>query len=301
MAGDSFGLPFEGCWDVTDPQFIANVKRRAAHPSMWGYSDDTETTIGVAESIIRMGCVDALDLLRTLAANYDPARGYGKGMKLIFREVNERGVSSDLSQLAWEPGSKGNGAAVRVAPVALRHHRNDQSVIESASVSANITHSHEEAICGTLVQALAISFLLKSESLLIESKQLIDRLANHCENKTCVLTDKLRRIPELSATPRSRTEVIQVLGNGVLAAESVPLAIFVLQNSTSFEDGVVNAIRFGGDTDTIGAMVGTLLGALHGDVAIPVPWLNSLEDGAKGRHYLVGLADQLYELNQKQP
>jgi hypothetical protein len=79
----------------------------------WRYTDDGEMMIAVGESLVRMGGVSATDLLSTLASSYDPARGYGNGMKLAlaaFKRGRRAGTAS------WEKGSKGNGGAVRGVP-----------------------------------------------------------------------------------------------------------------------------------------------------------------------------------------
>jgi poly(ADP-ribose) glycohydrolase ARH3 len=55
----------------------------------------------------------------------------------------------------------------------------------------------------------------------------------------------------------------------------------------SFKDAVVLAVNLGGDTDTIGAMAGAIAGAYYGYAQIPQTWLDRLENGAKGRDYVV--------------
>ncbi len=60
------------------------------------------------------------------------------------------------------------------------------------------------------------------------------------------------------------------------------------------------AVNLGGDTDTIGAMTGAILGASNGINSIPAEWLDNLENGEKGRDYIIALAKRLFELyNEK--
>jgi ADP-ribosylglycohydrolase len=49
-------------------------------------------------------------------------------------------------------------------------------------------------------------------------------------------------------------------------------AFHSLLNARSLEDGVVFAVRCGGDTDTNAAVTGALMGAVHGRTAIPDQW-----------------------------
>ncbi|MFL5009001.1 ADP-ribosylglycohydrolase family protein [Rhizobium sp.] len=53
-------------------------------------------------------------------------------------------------------------------------------------------------------------------------------------------------------------------------------AIFQLLHSNSLEDGVVNTVSCGGDTDTNAAISGALLGAIHGERAIPAQWREAI-------------------------
>jgi ADP-ribosylglycohydrolase len=60
---------------------------------------------------------------------------------------------------------------------------------------------------------------------------------------------------------------------------------------------VEKAITLGDDTDTLAAMAGALCGAHLGATAIPLHWLEHLEDGPKGASYLRMLADKLHKLH----
>ncbi|GMR50361.1 hypothetical protein PMAYCL1PPCAC_20556 [Pristionchus mayeri] len=60
----------------------------------------------------------------------------------------------------------------------------------------------------------------------------------------------------------------------------VPLQVSVhyLLHSSSFSEGLINAIAAGGDTDNNGAIAGALLGARFGVEKIPREWKKSVED-----------------------
>jgi ADP-ribosylglycohydrolase len=59
------------------------------------------------------------------------------------------------------------------------------------------------------------------------------------------------------------------------------------------EEAIVQAVNLGGDADTIGAMTGALVGALHGDNWFPVRWFDQLENTENGRDELIRVAGQL--------
>ena len=113
-----------------------------------------------------------------------------------------------------------------------------------------------------------------------------------------VFAGKLRTAARLVRTrPRPR-EAVGLLGNGVSAEDSVPLAIYIFSSRfPSVSDVVLGAIEHGGDTDTIAAMSGALVGAARGVEAIPGDWLAKLENGLRGRDHVVGLAERLFEVD----
>ena len=57
---------------------------------------------------------------------------------------------------------------------------------------------------------------------------------------------------------------IDGLGNGGICQDSVPQAIICALKADNFEDAVRNAVRIGGDSDTIGCITGGIAEALYG-------------------------------------
>eukprot|EP00198_Chlamydomonas_reinhardtii_P008757 XP_001698094.1 predicted protein [Chlamydomonas reinhardtii] len=65
------------------------------------------------------------------------------------------------------------------------------------------------------------------------------------------------------------------------------------------QDAVVAAVHYGGDTDTIAAIVGGMVGALHGVDWLPDCWLAPLENGPAGRDAVVALARELAQFDTR--
>jgi ADP-ribosylglycohydrolase len=55
--------------------------------------------------------------------------------------------------------------------------------------------------------------------------------------------------------------------------------------------------EFGGDTDTVGAMAGALVGALHGSSWIPARWHGNIENGVHGRNEILTVGKKLAALD----
>ena len=86
---------------------------------------------------------------------------------------------------------------------------------------------------------------------------------------------------------------MQELGHGIEAFNSVPTAIFsFLVHPEDFSSTIIYAVSLGGDTDTIASMAGAISGAHLGIDALPLEWLDHLEN----RNYISDLATRLWEL-----
>jgi hypothetical protein len=59
---------------------------------------------------------------------------------------------------------------------------------------------------------------------------------------------------------------------------------------------LTEAVGAGGDTDSIGAILGAWLGALHGEGALPAGLIDQIHDGPFGPTHLRALAERLAEL-----
>jgi ADP-ribosylglycohydrolase len=78
----------------------------------------------------------------------------------------------------------------------------------------------------------------------------------------------------------------------VRADEAWPFACaMVARRPHLLENTLLSGINVGGDADTTGAMMGAMLGALHGWAAFPAEW----KDGLEATDRLRGEADALVE------
>jgi ADP-ribosylglycohydrolase len=184
-------------------------------------------------------------------------------------------------------GSPRNGAAMRIAPVAVRFFSDESRVVAEARRRAVHTHSHPEGIDGAVVQAVAVAAALRRRDPLPAAVAAASTLPMR------------RRLDELAATAPAPLCPRILAGAdwhvAYTAVESVPVAVVVGSRARSFEEAVTVAVRCGGDTDTVAAMAGAIAGARFGGHSIPERWYAVLEDGDVGRKHVVDLALALAE------
>lgn len=250
-------------------------------------------TLGLAHSLVERRGLDGAHLAETFAARYEaePWRGYGAGPPTVFRALRS-GVRWDeaAGQLFGGAGSFGNGAAMRVAPVGLFAWRDPDLAVQLARTNAIVTHSHPAGIDGAVMQALAVTLLVRTSPGQLSSDALLDGIRPHLATEEFAETIHLLRslLPDAPADA-----VVTHLGRGIAARESVPTALFAfLRSPDSFEETIAFAVGLGGDADTIAAMAGALSGVYLGAEAIPERWRTDVE----GVSELVDTADRLFEI-----
>ena len=282
FVGDALGMPYEGMAPTAVPERLDMVEARRGRGT---YTDDTEMMIVLAESLLEHGSVDEERLAQAFVERFDPSRGYGAGTLEVLAGWR-RGVPVDTAaqRLFGGEGSLGNGAAMRIAPIAVLFADSPDELQDQAERSARLTHAHPLAVDAATVQAAAVAAALRGEDLLAAAR---------ATAKQSVMRRQLDRVAALVGSRLGPEHAGDLLGNSALGHESVPTAIFAVASHGEFEQAVSFAVRCGGDTDTLGAMAGALAGAAFGRTAIPARWLDALENGPRGRRYVELLADAL--------
>lgn len=83
---------------------------------------------------------------------------------------------------------------------------------------------------------------------------------------------------KLSKENISDIEAIYQLGEGWVAEEAFVIALYsCLKYENNFEDAIICAVNHDGDSDSIGAIAGNIMGALLGFDSIPKYYIDNLE------------------------
>ncbi|NLE22387.1 MAG: hypothetical protein GX624_06375 [Actinobacteria bacterium] len=85
------------------------------------------------------------------------------------------------------------------------------------------------------------------------------------------------RLADAQARGLSALEVCDEWRSGACLLETVPSVLYILaRHGAGPEEAIVRAVNDTWDNDTIAAVVGAAVGALHGASALPAPWVEQL-------------------------
>ena len=285
--GDALGASWEGRRIFTEHEIesITNI----THPLR--YTDDTHMTIGVAESLIECGGFDGADMAGRFIDNYskEPWRGYGPGPPRVFSLIKSGVAWDKAAEHIYRGGSFGNGSAMRAAPIGLFFRNNPTKLKEAAYLSSRITHFHILGMEGAFIQAMAVALATaENPDKPLDTQSFISKLLNYATQD--IYLGKIAKFDTLLGRCDDRQEVVNQLGHGIEAFNSVPTAVYAfLSHPHDFASTATYAISLGGDTDTIASMAGAISGAYLGIDAIPAEWQEKLEN----LDYIMNLADRL--------
>ncbi|NVM03816.1 MAG: ADP-ribosylglycohydrolase family protein [Candidatus Helarchaeota archaeon] len=297
--GDALGEPVEGCTRI----YIENYNVDIPKLYLGRYTDDTQLTIAIAESLIRAKGYDPNVLSKRFIEWLDePPIGPGRGCLTSIHRLRN-GVH--WSESGSDSGA--NGCAMRISPIGLFFHNDIEMLIKAAKESSLITHRHWAAICSGIVVARAVAYLVNHEVLDIDDMlNTVADLINQKEYKefhdNLLKLKKYLELPYKEALMELGLIGVQppffdqrMVGIGIIhpyAMSTVLSALYCfLKTPKDFKKSVIEAITGGGDTDTVGAICGTFSGTWNGIDNIPQIWVEGLIDSEK----IISIGDKLWE------
>lgn len=191
------------------------------------FTDDTICTVAVADAILNDKPYQKamLEWCRKFPC---PMGSYGGSFARWIRTENPQPY-----------GSFGNGSAMRVSAVGWLFNT-EEEVLAEARHSAEITHNHPEGVKGAQAVALAIYLSRKG----VKKEDMLERLRHfYTTFKT----------PILGRNPFDET-----------CQGTLPICLGIIETANDFEEAIRYAIAVGGDSDTIGAIVGAIAEAIWG-------------------------------------
>lgn len=204
------------------------------------YTDDSVCTCAIADALYEFSLLKNGSDKQLFDLTVDKLQKFGR----IF---TGRGFGGSFYRWIYSSNPKpynswGNGAAMRVSPVAY-FAKNEQEVKKYARIVTEVTHNHPEGLIGAEVTAMCIYKCLNGAS-----KDEIKRYAKQFYPIITSLNyEKLKETYEFNETCR----------------DTVPQAIFCFLISKNFEDCIRTCVSIGGDTDTLCAIACSIAEAYY--------------------------------------
>jgi ADP-ribosyl-[dinitrogen reductase] hydrolase len=221
-------------------------------------TDDTTMALALGASILAQGKVDALAAAQAFddwmrAKPVDIGNTVRRNL-LQFRKTGN-------PEAPYSDHDAGNGAAMRVLPVALATFgQPDEAVRAACRAQAHVTHhcALSDAACECLV-------FMVQDALRGAGKN--DLLHDHAH-------------PLAASHPEFRFRAVKPARNpSGYVAHTLQAVFQSFFDTDDLGDCLIDVVNRGGDADTTGAIAGMLAGALYGLEAIPIPWLKTLDTG----------------------
>ena len=283
--GDALGLPME----MLSARVIARRFPRLDRFHLLGrvgfVSDDTEQSALVAQSLARHprdpdGVVRAF---RRSLLGWFLRLPWGIGLGTLRACVR---IAVGLRRTGVR--SAGNGAAMRAAVVGVFLHDDSTARRSTSDALARVTHTDPRAVEGA-------RFVAEVAARVVAGDRPTEALAAAREVVSeATLGAAIDRAAGLAREGAAADAAAAALGTSGFVVHTVPFAAYAFARWGDDPMAAIGAvIRAGGDTDSIGAIVGAWCGALGGEAALPAELLGRLHDGPFGPTHLRALAADL--------
>lgn len=298
--GDALGMPTQSLsreqirqrFDrITELQAAGADQPIAPNMPAGSITDDTEQAILVAELLVA-GCgrIEPSDLAQSLI-DWEAVM-QAKGSQDLLGPSTKRAIEMILAGHSPEEAGRfgtTNGAAMRITPVGIACDvREEAPFIEAVKQACQVTHNTNLGISSAAAVAAVVSAGISGAGL-GEALDVGARIAHEAERHGYWIAGgriaaRIRWAKRLCAdcSNEQLPELIyDVIGTSVASQESVVAAFAVAhqvaRGQLSAFDALCMAASLGGDTDTIAAILGAMLGACEGMIAWPEPLIKQIQ------------------------
>ena len=214
-------------------------------------TDDTEMSLAIAHALVDAGQWD----LTGIADNFlDWMRSKPIDIGSTVRKGIRNYMSNGGLEVPRNDWDAGNGAAMRMAPVALFTLGDDKLLRRCTLEQAHLTHNHplSDAACVTLGRMVQAAMLGA------------DRFQLHAMARELI-----------GEYPNFKFNNYKGYASGYIV-ETLQTVFHYFFGTASFEECLIGVVNQGGDADTTGAIAGMLAGAFYGYESLPKAWLKKL-------------------------
>ncbi|WP_299623711.1 ADP-ribosylglycohydrolase family protein [uncultured Tenacibaculum sp.] len=263
--GDAWGSGFENQFEEDGDTFYFLGNPNVKMPT-WGITDDTQLTLATIEVMCENKKVNPEVIANKFVEYYQQRklRGIGASTLKSLKELSFGGHWSQVGRRGEY--AAGNGAAMRIAPIAFR----EEITYSEIRDICIITHNNDEAYIG-------------AKSVIIAIREILNGNWNGTTNLLELIIDQIpdTRVRDRLIEIKNIENLLEIgkIGNDGYVVNSVPLAIAAANKvkEIGIEQMYAQLIEIGGDTDTNCSIAGQIAGSLIGFHAIPIKLTSKLE------------------------
>ena len=290
--GDAMGFPteFSKREELLQNPVIEMIDSPDVGQPAGSWSDDTPMEIATIDSFIQKKYFDYKDIM-------------DKWVKWISKsEYTPTGVAFDIGRTCLKAIKKycngtaplqcgstsinenGNGSLMRILPVALYAYSkklDDTSIHKLTNEVSSLTHAHEVSRLGCYIYVQFIICLLKGNT-----KQEAYKYIQNLDYRSFTI-DSINQYTRI-LNEQIEFQILDNIKSTGYIVDTLESAMWIFMNAQHYKEAIIASTNIGGDTDTIGAIVGSMAGIYYGFEDIPSSWLDKLQR----KDYLMELVDR---------
>lgn len=275
LAGDSLGglVEFRDADSVRKeyPAAVRDLRDGGAWRNLAGQpTDDSEMALMLARTLVHEGRYDRGKVLDAYCHWWPTAWDRGNTLTQALGPACPGKTPAERLRLAEEHASRvsqSNGCLMRISPLGIFGAGRPAEAAGWAREDARLTHPNPvcQDSCGIFVAAVAKAIADGGTPANCHDAAIAEAERSRAQASVRKALEDARHAPP--------ADYQNQMGWVLIALQN---AFWQLLHAPSLEEGVVDTVMRGGDTDTTAAIAGALLGAVHGRQAVPPRWLHAL-------------------------
>lgn len=285
IVGDAMGVPVE----FEDREKLINkpvtsMLGYGSHDVEEGvYSDDTSMTLATMDSIIKQNGIinynDIADKFCNWVNNNEYTatnKVFDIGMTTKYALIKYFNNKIDATMCGGTNiNENGNGSLMRMLPIALycfyKNIKDDNEIFTLVKNLSSITHAHDISILGCYIYVRYVISLLETKNK-ISSYNFIKKL-----DYSMFIEEVKLEYSRILFSDISTLNINDVNSSGYVV-DTLEAVFWIILNCSNYNESIIGAINLGGDTDTIGAITGSIAGILYGYDNISKRWISKLKN-----------------------
>lgn len=291
--GDAMGVPIEFKKReelLKNP--VLNMQGYGTYDVPFGtWSDDTSMVLATIDSLVSLHKIDYDDMMKRFCDWINNAKYTATGvvfdMGITTKESILKYYMDKTTPVKCGGGSinnNGNGSLMRMLPIALYTYFEDivdDRLLDIIKDASSLTHAHEYSVMGCYIYVKYVHFLLSGYNKFKAYEKIKD--LNYYK-----FSENARRAYKRFLTTDIYKLDLDYIRSSSYIVDTLEAVIWTFLNTNSFVESIIGAINLGDDTDTIGALVGSLSGMIYGVD-------DNLLKNVQNKEYLISLANSFDE------